>query len=86
MAAIQDTEYTRWLESVVGTILETQPECMAMVAKLEDGAVMTAYYNADAEDKAVFAHHIQSDVTMDIIESNIDRIRDLLSEEEGDKS
>lgn len=83
MNELQDTKYMRWLEKTVGTIIETPTESMIMVAKREDGAVMTAYYNADAEDKAIFAHHIQSDVTMDIIEANIDRIRDLLSEGDG---
>lgn len=83
---MQDSEYMRWLEDAVRTVLEEQPKCMVLVAKLESEEVLTAYYNADAEDKAVFAHHIQSDVTMDIIENNIDRIRELLFEGDGGTS
>lgn len=47
-----------------------------------DGNVFTGYYGADATDKAVFAHHIQSDVTMDIIRANIDEIKGMLGEVE----
>lgn len=35
---------------------------------------------ADATDKAVFAHNIQSDVTMDIIRENIGKIKEMLEE------
>lgn len=86
MGKLQDSEYMRWLEDAVRTVLEEHPKCMALVAKLDGEEVLTAYYNADAEDKAVFAHHIQSDVTMDIIENNIDWIRELLFEESGGTS
>lgn len=47
-----------------------------------DGETFTGYYNADATDKAVFAHHIQSDVTMDIIRENIETIKRLIEEVE----
>lgn len=48
---------------------------MALAATLEDGETLTAYYNADARDKAVFACHIQSDVTMDIVMNNLEEIK-----------
>lgn len=38
------------------------------------------YYNADATDKAVFAHNIQSDIVMDIIKANADTISGILGE------
>ncbi len=39
--------------------------------------------NADATDKAVFAHNIQSDVTMDIIRENIGKIKEMLEENDN---
>lgn len=57
---------------------KTSPEHLA--ATKPDGTVFTGYYNADATDKAVFAHNIQSDVTMDIIRENIGKIKEMLEE------
>ena len=45
-----------------------------------DGTVFTGYYNADATDKAVFAHNIQSDIVTDIIKANADTIRGILED------
>lgn len=54
--------------------------CLCIAATKPDGTVFTGYYNADATDKAVFAHNIQSDVTMDIIRENIGKIKEMLEE------
>ena len=53
---------------------------LRILRKAPDGTVFTGYYNADATDKAVFAHNIQSDVTMDIIRENIGKIKEMLEE------
>lgn len=75
MDDITKKPYTAWLEEAIRTIMETGTEKMCFAAILPDGDVITGYYNADATDKALFAHNIQSDVTMDTIKANIDTIK-----------
>lgn len=82
MSDITSQPWAEWLENSLETIIGIEPECLCIVAKNPDGAVFTGYYNADATEKAVFAHNIQSDVTMDIIRANIGEIKEML--EEGD--
>lgn len=45
----------------------------------------SAYYNADATDKAVIAHNIQADITMDIIRTNAAIIKDMIEHCEEDE-
>ena len=56
------------------------PCCICFAATKADGTVFTGYYNADATDKAVFAHNIQSDIVMDIIKANADTISGILED------
>ena len=56
------------------------PCCICFAATKADGTVFTGYYNADATDKAVFAHNIQSDIVMDIIKANADTINGILED------
>lgn len=51
--------------------------------RMKGATVFTGYYNADATDKAMFAHNIQSDVTMDIIRENIGKIKEMLEENDN---
>ena len=83
MDDIKNAPYAEWLEECIRTLVGMDPSRIGLCATLEDGSTMTAYYQCDAQDKAVFAHHIQSDVTMDVIRANIGMIRDAL-EEDGD--
>lgn len=55
------------------------------MAELQDGEVYTGYYNADATDKAVIAHNIQADITMDIIRTNAAIIKDMIEHCEEDE-
>lgn len=72
--------YAEWLEQGVAEILQNNPSKIALVAQMPDGAVMTGYYNADATDKAVFAHNIYADSILDLIISNIDVIKEAINE------
>lgn len=82
MSDITSQPWAEWLENSLRTVMDIGAECMCIAGKTPDGTVFTGYYNADATDKAVFAHNIQSNVTMDIIRANIDEIKRML--EEGD--
>lgn len=82
MSEIEKEPYAAFLEESIKAIFEARPVSMAVVAICEDGNTLTGYYNADAQDKAVFAHHIQSDVVMDIVTANINTVKEALEDEE----
>lgn len=70
MDDITKQPYAKWLEESIATIAGLDPCCICFAATKADGTVFTGYYNADATDKAVFAHNIRSDIVMDIIKAN----------------
>lgn len=82
MNDITKQPYAAWLEESLQVIAGIETVCLCIAATSPDGDVFTGYYGADATDKVVFAHHIQSDVTMDIIRANIDEIKGMLGEAE----
>lgn len=75
---IEEAPYAEWLEGLLRTIFERNPKSMALVATLEDDTTLTGYYMADAQDKAVFAHHIQSDAVLDTVLANADLIKEAI--------
>lgn len=81
MEDITKQEYSTWLEESLKTVLEFKPSSICIVATAEDGTTKTGYYNATGQDKAVFAANILSDVVMDIIAINAEKIKEIL---EGD--
>jgi hypothetical protein len=70
--------YAKWPEESIATIAGLDPCCICLAATKADGTVFTGYYNANATDKAAFAHNIQSD--MDIIKANADTISRILED------
>lgn len=80
MEDITKLPYAAWLEEAIETVVGVSPKSICIAATAHDGTTFTGYYNADAQDKAVFSDHIQSDVTMDIIRNNADMIKSILSE------
>lgn len=85
MEDISKLPYAAWLEESVKTVVSVSPKSICIAATADDGTTFTGYYNADAQDKAVFSHHIQSDVTMDIIRNNAGMIKAILSEAEEEQ-
>ena len=67
--------YAPWLESVLKTLTEHDVHSACIVATVDDGDTMTGYWNADAQDKAIFAHNIQGDIVMDIVQQNAGLIK-----------
>ena len=78
MEDITKQEYSAWLEETLGTMIEIHPTSLCAVAMSEDGTILTSYYNACPRYKAVFAHHNQSDIVMDIIKANAGKIKEIL--------
>lgn len=83
MKDITKQPYAAWLEESLKIIAGFEPACLCIAATSPDGDTFTGYYNADATAKAVFAHHIQSDVVMDIIQNNAGKIKEILEEAEN---
>ena len=85
MEDITKQEYSAWLEEALGTLLEIHPTSLCAVAMAEDGTTFTSYYNAGPSYKAVFANHIQSDIVMDIIKGNAEKIKEILDGDSDEK-
>lgn len=45
-----------------------------MVAAEAENQIVTGYYNLDAQEKQYMLGHFQSDITMAIVEANIDKL------------
>lgn len=78
MSGITEQEYATWLETALQALYKSNPSAIAIVAKTAAGNTLPGYYNADAQDKAVFAHHIQSDIVLDIIRANAAEIKAMM--------
>ena len=74
--------YAPWLEKSIRILTEHNVHSACIVAKVDDGDAMTGYWNADAQDKAIFAHNIQSDIVLDIVQQNADIIKRAMEEKE----
>lgn len=82
MEDITKQEYSAWLEESLKTVLDFKPTSICIVATAEDGTTKTGYFNSTGQDKAIFAANIMSDIVMDIIEINANKIRGILDEAE----
>ena len=74
--------YAPWLENAIRILTEHHVHAACIVATVDDGDTMTGYWNADAQDKAIFAHNIQSDIVLDIVKQNADTIKRAMEENE----
>ena len=73
--------YAQWLEDTLRDLVESKPKCICIAAIMPDQTVGTAYYDCTTQDKAIFAHNIQVDITMDVIKANIGEIKEIMEEE-----
>ena len=74
--------YAPWLENSIRVLTEHDVHSACIVATVDDGDTMTGYWNADTQDKAIFAYNIQSDIVLDIVKQNADIIKRAMEEEE----
>lgn len=80
MEDITKQEYSAWLEESLRIIIDSKPTSICVASRTEDD-VLIGFWNASAQDKAVFAYNIQADVVMDVIRHNAEKIKEIL---EGD--
>lgn len=67
--------YAAWLEESIRTMSEFDVRSACIVVADKDDNTLTSYYRANAQDKAIFIHNIQSDITMDLIRLNADIVK-----------
>lgn len=77
-----DIELAAWAEDTLRFLIENKIVRACFVMTLESGETATSYFNADAEDMAIMAHHIQSDAVLEIVKHNGDVIREAWEEDE----
>lgn len=76
--------YAPWLENAIRFMTEHNVLSACIVATIDGGDTMTGYWNANANDKAVFASNIQSDVMFDVIRNNANAIKQILEDADDD--
>jgi len=71
-----------FLEDFVRELAERDlnPQSIGVCVRLSDGCVLTGYYQASPDDKALFAHHIQSDALFDEIEASAGWLAECIAE------
>lgn len=79
---INDIELAAWAEDTIRFLIENDVDKAAFVMTLRNGNTATSYFNADAEDMAVFAHNINADVVLEIVKANGREIRDAWEDDE----
>jgi hypothetical protein len=84
----ENQELANWLEACLKEIFQQEEsrkiDSACVVARCADGYVVTGYYRADVQDKAIFAHNIHADAMLDVVLNNIDRVREALEEDADD--
>lgn len=75
--------YAPWLEDTIREMTEHEVQAICIAVKVDGDAMLTGYWNADTQDKAMSAAAIQNDIVSDIVEQTADAIKRAM--EEGDE-
>lgn len=84
MGDIREERYAKWLEEVLGEMVDLKPESIGIVMVMEDQTTGTAYYNADNYDMVLMEEAVRQDRLLDFIRVNADTIAGILNGEEED--
>ena len=68
------------LEDLLGRARRGEMTGFIFAANLPDGNIATSWTNLDVGERTYLIAHIQSDITMAIIEANADRVAEAVSE------
>lgn len=81
---VEKLPYAGWLEDTIRLLSQQDVHCIGLAARINDGEVLTAYFNTDVADKALLATHIQADGLFEMTLANARRIVEAAEEQEGD--
>ena len=82
---IEQKPWFEFMDNVLKGLLQHEVCSMAVVARVGTGETLTAYFDADPEDKAVMCHHVQTDILMDTLAANADLIKEMLEHGDGEE-
>ena len=68
--SFESIPYAEWLEDSLRELMQHKVKSMGLVALIDEGEVLTAYYMAGLADKALMATHINVDSLMDAVLAN----------------
>lgn len=74
--------YAPWLEDTIREMAEHEVQSICIAVKVDGCAMLTGYWNADTQDKAMSAAAIQNDIVSDIVEQTADAIKREMEEGE----
>ena len=74
--------FANLFEDFLRKCVEGGAERIGLCAVFPDGDCVTGYFNASPGDKALFAHHFQSDAMFDQIAANADWLAERIAEAE----
>ena len=84
MGDIREERYAKWLEEVLGEMVDLKPQSIGIVMVMENQTTGTAYYNADNYDMTLMEEAVRQDRLLDFIRVNADTIAGILNGEEED--
>ena len=77
-----DQDWRPFAERMVEEMFSHKPSQAATISRSEsDDRIVTNYFNCDFESRWVLLGHLVTDIVMEIIETNIEEIRDMLEAE-----
>ena len=57
--------YAKWLEASLQNVASKPVESICILAKRENGEILTGYYNCNVSDKLLFAGYVNQDAMID---------------------
>ena len=82
MSDIKAQPYAEWLEASLRELVELHPRTIGIVLVMPDGSTGTQYYNADNRDRLTMCEAINIDYLEELIRVNIDRIKEMLEDDD----
>lgn len=70
--------YATWLEDIVRTLFEEEPDCISLQMRTKNNQVMTAYWNCSQDDRCVMMDAMRDDAMMDWVRNNSEELAEIL--------
>jgi hypothetical protein len=85
MAALNDQPWAEFADRLAQELLEHGATEAAIVTRNEnEDRVVTNYFNCNYEQRWLLLGHLFADIIMEVIDINIDEIREMLEREDDD--
>ena len=86
MSDLNERPWAGWVDKLCEELFEHGLEQGLYITRNEtENRVLTSYYQMDLEDKFILLGHLLSDVVVEVIARNLDRINDIAAELDEDE-